>query len=137
MAIIPLGRRLLLRLQQPTRKFSGAGRSSSPIWSCSTWGLPCQRRCRRRGALLPHLFTLTLGPKTRGGTFSVALSVKPAYERAPPAVSRHAALRRPDFPLGEAGAPAQPSDHPPGESISIIQVLGVPVKHLPAEILST
>src|SRR5271170_7380130 len=32
-----------------------------PIRSCSRWGLPCRRRCRRRGALLPHLFTLTAG----------------------------------------------------------------------------
>lgn len=31
-----------------------------PIRSCSRWGLPCHRRCRRRGALLPHLFTLTV-----------------------------------------------------------------------------
>src|SRR6185369_9954413 len=30
-----------------------------PIRSCSRWGLPCRLRCRRRGALLPHLFTLT------------------------------------------------------------------------------
>jgi hypothetical protein len=30
-----------------------------PIRSCSRWGLPCRRRCRPRGALLPHLFTLT------------------------------------------------------------------------------
>ena len=29
-----------------------------PIRSCSRWGLPCRRRCRQRGALLPHLFTL-------------------------------------------------------------------------------
>src|SRR5438105_11379604 len=29
-----------------------------PIWSCSRWGLPCRLRCRRRGALLPHRFTL-------------------------------------------------------------------------------
>ncbi len=31
----------------------------APIRSCSRWGLPCRRRCRRRGALLPHPFTLT------------------------------------------------------------------------------
>src|ERR1700689_4687521 len=30
-----------------------------PIRSCSRWGLPCRRRYRRRGALLPHRFTLT------------------------------------------------------------------------------
>ena len=32
-----------------------------PIWSCSTWGLPCRRGRPRRGALLPHHFTLTPG----------------------------------------------------------------------------
>src|SRR4051794_28770404 len=25
---------------------------------CSRWGLPCRRRCRRRGGLLPRRFTL-------------------------------------------------------------------------------
>ena len=30
-----------------------------PMRSCSRWGLPCRRRCRWRGALLPHPFTLT------------------------------------------------------------------------------
>lgn len=30
-----------------------------PIWSCSAWGLPCRPGCPRRGALLPHHFTLT------------------------------------------------------------------------------
>jgi len=29
-----------------------------PTRSCSRWGLPCRRRCRCRGALLPHPFTL-------------------------------------------------------------------------------
>jgi hypothetical protein len=36
-------------------RFRGA---SLPIWSCSVWGLPCRRHYCRRGALLPHLFTL-------------------------------------------------------------------------------
>jgi len=31
-----------------------------PIWSCSVRGFACHRRYRRCGALLPHLFTLTL-----------------------------------------------------------------------------
>jgi hypothetical protein len=44
---------------------------SAPIWSCSVWGLPCPVHCWAGGALLPHLFTLTLA----GGMFSVALSV--------------------------------------------------------------
>ncbi len=30
-----------------------------PIRFCSRWGLPCRFRYRSRGALLPHLFTLT------------------------------------------------------------------------------
>src|SRR5262245_45540105 len=30
----------------------------SLIWPCTGVGLPCRRRCRRRGGLLPHLFTL-------------------------------------------------------------------------------
>ncbi len=33
---------------------------SLPIWSCSVWGLPCPLHHCRGGALLPHLFTLTL-----------------------------------------------------------------------------
>ena len=34
------------------------GLPAAPTWSCSRWGLPCRRRCRQRGALLPHHFTL-------------------------------------------------------------------------------
>jgi len=62
--------------------------ASLPIWSCSVWGLPCPRRYRRSGALLPHHFTLTLALRpqaasgspsrkrgSRGGIFSVALAV--------------------------------------------------------------
>ncbi len=32
---------------------------AAPIRFCSRWGLPCRPRCRVRGGLLPHLFTLT------------------------------------------------------------------------------
>ena len=32
----------------------------APIRFCSRRGLPCRRRCRPRGALLPHPFTLAL-----------------------------------------------------------------------------
>ena len=59
---IPLGRRLpgassnLPGRLDPDRS-RGCPRAV-PIRSCSRWGLPCRRRCRRRGALLPHLFTL-------------------------------------------------------------------------------
>ena len=79
---------------------NGAGRPSSPIWSCSAWGLPCQPDCFGRGALLPHHFTLT-GPsfyrQTRRYIFCGTFRKDP-FERSPPAVSRHVALWRPDFP---------------------------------------
>src|SRR5260370_2714542 len=58
-------------LEQPTRTasltslprcyrfFKRTTRVAVPIRSCSRCGLPCRFRCRTRGALLPHLFTLT------------------------------------------------------------------------------
>ena len=75
------------RLMQPTRTTSPkTGRAYArvvPIRSCSRWGLPCQSRCRACGGLLHHLFTLT--PARRGGSISVALSL-----RSPsPGVTRH------------------------------------------------
>lgn len=39
------------------------------IWPCSARGLPCRARCRARGALLPHLFTLTRRRYVFCGTF--------------------------------------------------------------------
>ena len=70
-------------------------RVAVPIRFCSRCGLPCRLRCRSRGALLPHLFTLTrlrslrcYGAASRGlsrrspegrrrsGSFSVALSLR-------------------------------------------------------------
>ncbi len=42
----------------PVPALAGPG-PVAPIRSCSRWGLPCRRRCRLRGALLPHPFTLT------------------------------------------------------------------------------
>jgi len=56
--------------------------------------------CHRRGALLPHLFTLAARARGVGGLFSVALSVG----SRPPGVTWHPALRSPDFPPpGRAG----------------------------------
>ena len=61
------------RLEQPTRATgleSGPAlprgeERVAPIRFCSRWGLPCRPRCRVRGALLPHPFTLA-GPDPRG-----------------------------------------------------------------------
>jgi hypothetical protein len=57
---------------------------AAPIRSCSRWGLPCRLRCRRRGALLPHRFTLA-PVEPEAVWFSVALSLG----LPPPDVIRH------------------------------------------------
>jgi hypothetical protein len=78
--------------ERSTRKRVASEDAAAPIRSCSRWGLPCRRRCRKRGALLPHPFTLTrrcLAPEgaasRAGGLLSVALSLG----SPPPAVTRH------------------------------------------------
>ena len=80
---IRLRRTLLWGCSNLPGSCNGAGRSSSPIWSCSAWGLPCRTNYYARGALLPHLFTLTDLLAQTGGIFSVALSVKTPL-RGPP-----------------------------------------------------
>ena len=65
------GTRLTTRLVQPTRtttrkRVCGKGEpvhAVVPIRSCSRWGLPCAKRCRLAGGLLPHPFTLAGDPK--------------------------------------------------------------------------
>jgi hypothetical protein len=90
------GTALARGLEQPTRtasltplpralSLSRTSRVAIPIRSCSRWGLPCRFRCRTRGALLPHLFTLAASREGRSGSFSVALSLG----LPPPEVIRH------------------------------------------------
>ncbi len=59
--------RVTARLERPTREPCGPHVRSClqcpPIWSCSGRGLPCHFRYRKRGALLPHHFTLTAVPR--------------------------------------------------------------------------
>jgi len=64
---IPLGRPSPgASSNQPERQANGQGPAAfeaprvAPIRFCSRRGLPCRRRCRLRGALLPHPFTLTV-----------------------------------------------------------------------------
>ena len=40
-----------------------------PIWPCTRWGFPCRVACASRGALLPHLFTLTASNRLRRFNF--------------------------------------------------------------------
>src|ERR1039458_6204428 len=116
------------------RSFSWlSGDASLPIWSCSVWGLPCPRRYRRSGALLPHHFTLTpaLGTGRPGEPFrqfqgrpperGVAEAVSFLWhwpstdlEARVPDVIRHTALRSSDFPppVGFACANPSGSDRP-------------------------
>ena len=79
-----------------------AGACRLPIWPCSVRGFACHLPYSRRGALLPHLFTLTppsrLSPLQRGGIFSVPLS----FELPRPGITRRTALWSSDFPLAFA-----------------------------------
>ena len=120
-ATIPLGRLLRSSSDLPGSR-NGAGRSSSPIWSCSTWGLPCRRALPQPRCALTapfHPYRLPCGNRRYifCGTFR-----KTRFERVPPAVSRHAALWRPDFPLARSGFPAQASGCPSGRPAFIIGV---------------
>ena len=67
----------------PSRLLPEGNKSSSPIQPCSKWGLPCVRRRRRTGELLPRLFTL-IGAVQKGNKFdrsrsSVAAIVDRGY----------------------------------------------------------
>ena len=89
------GIRVAANLERPTREFQPARRaaSSSPIWPFSGRGLPCRPCHQGRGELLPRHFTLTTR-RTRGGVFSVALSLG----LLPVPVGDRPALRSSDFP---------------------------------------
>ena len=93
------------------RRLSRLPGSCPPIWSCSRWGLPCRWRYRQRGALLPHLFTLTgLRPLlvATGGLVSVALSLG----SLPPGVTRHRPSMEPGLSsLATREGQEQPSSH--------------------------
>jgi hypothetical protein len=83
----------------------GRTRESLPIWSCSVWGLPCLSHYCDSGALLPHLFTLTLALPPRRYVFcgTFRRMFPPHAKNAQgwgtlPDVIRHTALRSSDFP---------------------------------------
>ena len=98
-AIIRLGSPLLKSSSDLPGSRDGAGHSCSPIWSCFAWGFPCRPDYSNRGALLPHLFTLTR--RKTGGRYIFCGTIRSVrFQHTLPAVSRHAALRRPDFPPG-------------------------------------
>ena len=79
-----------------------------PLFGLAPHGVyPAGANCFGRGALLPHLFTLTSSagfwrlatPRLRDWRYILCGTFRETrFERVPPAVSRHAALWRPDFP---------------------------------------
>jgi hypothetical protein len=95
----------------PGNRPSRRSGSVVPTWSCSRWGLPCRRRRRRRGALLPHPFTVTRRSETRAGRLlSVALSLG----SPPPGVTRHRVSMEPG--LSSPGKLPGAAIRPPGPS---------------------
>jgi len=110
-------------LKQPTRTASltspcgviarkRTDRVAVPIRFCSRWGLPCRLRCRIRGALLPHLFTLTAPTLFREKTRRFVLcgtvpEAAPRFREDRPRrmLSGTACRWSPDFP------PSQPFGH--------------------------
>ena len=54
-----------------------------PAWPCSVRGLPCRVCYQTRGALLPHLFTLTLRRYIFCGTFRrISYLTRPPFQAA-------------------------------------------------------
>jgi hypothetical protein len=102
--------------------------SAIPTWSCSRWGLPCHRRYRRCGALLPHHFTLAARPAEAGRGFAVCFcgtfpGVAPAGRY--PAPCFHGA--RTFLPSFAARAAIRPS----GEGIKTGPHLAVKCREIP------
>ena len=67
MTTIPLAPPSLAGSSDLPGGFRRAALKRLPIWSCSVRGFACHRCCHRRGALLPHLFTLTPAPRALKG----------------------------------------------------------------------
>ena len=84
-----------------------------PIRSCSRWGLPCRFRRRKRGALLPHRFTLAAA-KRNAPRRSVLCGTIPGV-LSPPDVIRHRLSVEPGLSSPAAfrhwhGAAVRPTD---------------------------
>jgi len=103
------------RLARPTRAAARkpalpVARRAAPIWSCSRWGLPCRLRCRSRGGLLPHRFTLAcrIRPKGRGRPAVCSLWHFP-WGRPRRPLAGTVSPWSPDFPHPAVAREVQPS----------------------------
>ena len=105
------------RIKQPTR-MTGPDRPKPslrviPTRSCSRWGLPCRFRRRKRGALLPHRFTLAAA-KRNAPRRSLLCGTVPGV-LSPPDVIRHRLSVEPGLSSPAAfrhwrGAAVRPTD---------------------------
>ena len=98
------------RLEQPTRATGPTDRPCgarapriAPIRFCSRRGLPCRRRCRRRGALLPHPFTLA-PPDLSARAAAVCFLWRFPWGRPRRTLSGAVSVWSPDFPPLRAAA---------------------------------
>ncbi len=98
--------------KRPTSDVALSSGLNRPVttWPCTRWGLPCRRPHSRRGALLPHLFTLT-PRQARGGIFSVALSL-PRTSAGRWVLPTTVVQWCSDFPPLVPGYKERPSTHP-------------------------
>jgi hypothetical protein len=103
--IISLGHGIAAGLKRPTRDSDGAGHTSSPIWPCSGWGLPCDSCYQKPGALLPHPFTLACAPEEPSAVCSLLHFPSPCGARALPGTlpcgARTFLQRNPREPAGD------------------------------------
>ena len=108
MAVIPLRRSLLTSSSNlpgscnETGRFADAFQRLPPLFGLAPRGVfpanPVTRAAVRSYRTFSPLPQIACFQAKCGGIFSVALIRRTRFERAPPAVSRHAALWRPDFP---------------------------------------
>ena len=121
MTTIPLAPRLLAGSSDLPGGFGRAVLNRHPIWSCSVRGFACHPCCHERGALLPHLFTLTprLGAcAPRSGRYVFCATVRqvtlpgryPAH--CPSEFGLSSRLRRWLRPTGCEACPPSPARRP-------------------------
>ncbi len=92
----------------PGSRIAPSSRRVVPIRSCSWRGLPCRLHCWRRGALLPHPFTLASRRSGRRSAFCGAFPGVTPGGRYPPPLRRGA---RTFLPLPEG------RERPPGRLV--------------------
>ena len=117
-------------LERPTREHARTARSTKvevPLFGLAPSGVYHAVECyHRRGALLPHHFTLTcflpltISHKKTGGLFSAALAVGSRL----PGVTWHSVLWSPDFPPCTVNYAARLPGRLPGVKYSIYLSLG-------------